>query len=194
MIPSTTAYKFYSDWADIYFPAKSLFDTTYFQASHTITYDSVEVFKIGNPLTPLNRYISVSLNPSLDYPKTTQVAAYRKEGNSYRYAGGKWENGRFNFYTRSLGDYRILIDTVPPTISRIYVNGTVARFKVRDYHSGINDWEATVNGEWLMMSYDAKTATLRSEKLNKNKALKGEFRLVVTDNAGNKQVYTQIIY
>jgi hypothetical protein len=194
MIPSTTAYKYYSDWADIQFPSKSLFDTTYFQASHTITPDSIEIFKIGNRLVPLNRYISVSLNPTLYYPKTDQVAVYRKVGNSYDYAGGKWQNGRFKFYTRSFGEYQILIDSIPPTISRVYVNSSVARFKIRDYLSGINSWEATIDGEWLMMSYDAKTATLRSEKLNKDKPLKGEFKLVVTDNAGNEQVYTQTIY
>jgi len=47
-----------------------------------------------------------------------------------------------------------------------------------------------VDGQWLLMYYDAKTATIWSERLNKDELMKGEFKLLVVDNAGNRAVYT----
>ena len=40
------------------------------------------------------------------------------------------------------------------------------------------------------MYYDAKTATIWSERLNKDELMKGEFKLVLVDQAGNRSVYT----
>ncbi|HNC31381.1 MAG TPA: M23 family peptidase, partial [Cyclobacteriaceae bacterium] len=61
-------------------------------------------------------------------------------------------------------------------------------FKIKDALSGINSFEATLNGKWLLMTYDAKSNTIMSEKLNKHELLKGDFVLTVTDNAGNKKI------
>jgi hypothetical protein len=56
--------------------------------------------------------------------------------------------------------------------------------------SGIKSYEATLNGEWLLMHYDAKSSTIWSEPKDKSKPLKGEFTLTVTDNSGNTETFT----
>jgi hypothetical protein len=97
------------------------------------------------------------------------------------------------FVTRELGNFTILKDTIPPTIRLLYCTNQAARFKIADNLSGISSFEATINGQWLLMNYDAKSATIMSERLNKNQLLSGNFELIVTDNAGNKSVYKQKI-
>ena len=121
------------------------------------------------------------------------MGVYRIQGKGYTHLGGKWENGAVHFSTREFGDFTILQDLNPPTIKPVVVNNHVARFKIFDDLSGIYTYRATINGQWLLMYHDAKTASIWSERLNKDEPLKGEFKLVVIDQAGNKQVFTQQI-
>ncbi len=57
--------------------------------------------------------------------------------------------------------------------------------------SGIGNIEANINGQWLLMHVDAKSGTLQSDFPTEDFTLKGEFVLVVTDRAGNKQTFKQ---
>jgi len=192
-IPSGTEYKYYSDRMDVQFSKNTLFDTLYFNVIHQMSTDSLEVFTIGSPFVPLNRTISVSLKPQQNYSVAKNVSVYRMVGNSFEYAGGRWVNGSMNFTTRDFGRFTILSDTVPPTINLIYANNQAVRFKIRDNLSGISNFEATINGKWLLLNYDAKNDIIMSERLLKDELLKGDFELTVTDNAGNKKVYKQKI-
>jgi hypothetical protein len=192
-IASGVEYKYYSDRMDVQFPKETLFDTLYFNTNHQVLPDSSEVFTIGNAFVPLSRYISVSLKPARTYANQKNVAVYRIVGNGYSYEGGRWANGNLNFNTREFGNFTILKDIVPPTIQVIYVNNQAARFRIKDALSGINAFEANINGQWLLMNYDAKSNMIMSEKLNPKQPLKGDFVLTVTDNAGNKKVYKQKI-
>jgi hypothetical protein len=75
----------------------------------------------------------------------------------------------------------------------IACNPTRARFKITDDLSGIYSYEATINGEWLLMNYEYKTGILFSEKLDRKVPLKGDFELKVTDYSGNQRSYKQKI-
>jgi hypothetical protein len=193
-IPSLREYNYYSDLIDIQFPDKALYDTVYLNISHRITTDSAEVFTIGQRTSPLDKSIKVTIRPTQSVSWDKSMAVYRKQGRSYTYLGGGWENGGIHFATREFGDFTILRDTVPPTIKPVAVNSSVARFKIRDNLSGISNFEATINGKWLLMHYDSKSATIWSEKLDKKEPLKGDFKLVVTDEAGNEATYTHKLF
>lgn len=191
-VPSGVEFKYYSERIDVQLPKGSLFDTLYLNTNHQVRADSMEIFTVGSPFVPLNRNISVSLKPSRTYSTDKNTAVYRMVGKGFSYEGGKWVNGSLNFVTREFGNFTILKDNVPPTIRVIYVNNQAARFRIKDELSGINSFEATINGQWLLMNYDAKSNMIMSEKLTKG-PLKGDFVLTVTDNAGNKKIYTQRI-
>jgi hypothetical protein len=193
VVPAGTEYKYYSDVMDVQFAKNALFDTLYFNAAHQLRQDSTEIFTIGNPLVPLNRSISISLQPTLTYSTDKNVGVYKMVGNQFNYVGGKWANGRMNFTSREFGHFTILADTVPPTIRLIYANNQAVRFKIRDYLSGIASFEATINGQWLLMNYDAKNEAIVSERKTKDELLKGDFQLTVTDNAGNVKVFKTVI-
>ncbi len=192
LVPSETEYKYFSDRMDIRFPNKALYDTLYFSANHFIREDSLEIFSLG-PHVPFSRSISVTLKPTRTYPMSKNTKAYRIRGKSFVYEGGEWANGKLTFAPRELGEFTILSDTIPPAIRRIYANNQAVRFKISDNLSGIASYEATLNGRWLLLNYDAKTNTLYSERLNPKDLLRGDFELTVTDQAGNRKVYTQKI-
>ena len=76
-----------------------------------------------------------------------------------------------------------------PTIKKRSVQNNIISLNISDELSGINNFEGKLNGEWILMNYEPKLNLLWSEMLDKNKPLKGEFELKVTDNAGNKSIY-----
>jgi hypothetical protein len=193
VIPPGPAYNYYSDRLDIEFPEGAVYDTVYMTTFHTTTSDTIEVFNIGTRTIPLNKAIQVTFRPfhNIEWDKT--YAVYRVAGKGYSYLGGGWENGGVHFATREFGDFVILRDLIAPTIKPIAVNNYVARFKIRDNLSGIDKIEAQINGTWLLMHFDPKTAVIWSEQLDKSKPLKGEFKLLITDNAGNETTFTKII-
>lgn len=195
VIPSGTEYKYYGDNLDITFPAQALYDTLYLNASATVQPDGSEVFSIGDRTIPINKSIAVSIRTKQQYTAWTKnLGIYRVAGRGYAYVGnGEVVNGRILFNTREFGDFTVLSDVIPPSIKLVNADQVGARFKIRDELSGIASYEATINGQWLLMHYDSKTATIWSEKLDKKMPLKGTLELTVTDNAGNQSKFTKKI-
>ncbi|MEB2785294.1 M23 family metallopeptidase [Algoriphagus persicinus] len=110
--------------------------------------------------------------------------AYYTSGGSKSFLGGTWDGDTLNFGSRYLGEISILQDITKPTIKVIRVNSAELRFVIRDELSGIDSYEAYVNGKWVLMRYEYKQAVIWSEKLT-NEPFKGEVLLKVTDKAGN---------
>lgn len=192
-VPSGTEYKFYGNLMDITFPQDAIYDTVYLNTNYTVTPGGFEIYSIGTRTVPLNKSLLVSLKTRKTYPQLPNVGVYRAAGRSYTYLGAEWVNDRVNFYTREFGDFMILQDSVPPTIKPVFVNNSSARFKIKDNLSGIAQYEANINGEWVLMHYDNKNGVIWSERLNKKIPMKGLFELTVTDKAGNKSTFKQKI-
>jgi len=192
-VPSGTEYKFYGNLMDITFSQDAIYDTVYLNTNYTLTTAGYEIYTIGNKAVPLNKTISVSLKPRMSYPKQPNMAVYRVNGKGNTYLGGDWVNDRINFNTREFGDFMVLQDSIAPTIKPVFVNSTSARFKIKDNLSGISVYEATVNGEWVLMHFDNKNGVIWTETLNKSVPMRGLFHLTVTDNAGNKSTFKQKI-
>ena len=192
-VPSGTEYKFYGNLMDITFSQDAIYDTVYLNTNYTLTPAGYEIYTIGNKSVPLNKTISVSLKPRMSYPKQPNMAVYRVNGKGNTYLGGDWVNDRINFNTREFGDFMVLQDSLAPTIKPVFVNSSSARFKIKDILSGISVYEATLNGEWVLMHYDNKNGVIWTESLNKGVPMRGLFELTVTDKAGNKSTFKQKI-
>jgi hypothetical protein len=189
-VPSGTDYRFYSNRMEVNFPNRALYDTLYLAAA----YDSANnIFTLGSRFVPLHTPVDVSLQPNDTSTPGADLGVYRKEGNNYYFVKSNWQDGWFRFTTRELGEYTFRRDTIPPTITKLSVTTSSARFRIRDNLSGIARFEANVNGEWLLMVYDYKTGIIRSERLDTTKQLRGDFVFKVIDNAGNERIYNQTI-
>lgn len=189
-IPSGTEYTYYSDAVDIEFPEMALYDTLFLTLR--LPKDSSLNYVIGNSFTPLHKTVAITLK-EVHTAFDRKTAVYRSDNNRFSYLGGEWRNDQVRFFTRELGNFSILKDSIPPSITKVYAHSAGVRFRIRDNLSGISYFEATLNGQWLLMNYDYKTGLLQSEKLDRSLPLKGELVLRVVDNAGNEKIFQQKI-
>ena len=190
MIPSGTEYTYYSKNVTINFRDSTLFDTLYLSVKKN-PIRKAESLIIGDPTVPLMRDIKITWMPEKKY-NSPKFSVYKVNGGYANY-GGRWENGSVSFTTREFGEFVILHDSIAPGILKVALNQSHARFKISDDRSGIFSFEATINGQWLLMNYEHKTGIIFSEKLDKKTPLKGDFELKVTDQAGNEKIYKQKI-
>jgi len=193
-IPSGTEYKYYSEMMEVQFPMNAIYDTLYLNTDYKNNQRGNEIFTIGSRTVPLHKSVSVSLKPMHKYARSLDMSVYRVSGKSYSYVGGEWINERLNFSTREFGDFTILRDSIAPKITPLVVNSQTARFKIKDDLSGIALFEATLDGQWVLMAYDSKSNTIWSRGLDHSVPMKGNFELVVTDRAGNKSRYLRKIF
>src|SRR5699024_5267518 len=97
---------------------------------------------------------------------------------------------------QELGSFYIDVDTQAPSIRPLNISpgknmsGTSSiRFKISDDLSGIQSFNAYIDGKWVLMEYDAKSATLWHEIEDELTKGNHEFLLEVSDWKDNKKTY-----
>lgn len=188
MIPSGSEYSFYHEDVELLFRKNSLFDTLYlqFEKSYDTTH-GFEEFKFNHRTDPLKGSVRVRLKSDGDYPFGSQ--AYTLNNGRLGYLGGSWDGEQIEFYTQDLVTFTIANDSIAPNIRPVIVNRDELYFKISDDLSGIKTYNATLDGQFVLMKYEPKKSLIWSEKKDKNIPFKGEFVLEVEDNAGNKETY-----
>lgn len=150
--------------------------------------------------TPLHTAATVTIRayvPQNLQPHTT-LGFVRKGKVSY--AGGKYKNGAVTLSTRTLGDFCVVADTVPPRIEPRFKAGEPIRtrsitFRLRDNFSGIGSYTATLDGEWILLERNPMQGTI-THTFDDSRTPKGRsytLQLTVTDNCGNKTVWKRTI-
>ncbi|WP_460922831.1 M23 family metallopeptidase [Pontibacter brevis] len=191
LIPPGQDITFSNGYLKVQFNKQSLYDTLYLQ-----TRLDRGVYTVGDFFTPLHQAMVVTIKPDMSDIKDKSKAAvyFLGTGRSKGYAGGTWsENNTVTFTTKNMGKFKVLEDTKAPYIRLVSKNRNQISFKISDDLSGLNSYNAYINGQWLLMKFEHKTATIWSEKLDKNIPLSGDFELRVKDNAGNEATYTTTI-
>ena len=98
--------------------------------------------------------------------------------------------------SRELGYYKVMSDTIPPVIEEVNFrnNKNITKqntliIKIKDEQTGIDSYKATLNGEWILMEYDAKKNLLIYNFDKKMVKGKNKFKLIVTDMLSNVSEY-----
>ncbi|MEP0711913.1 MAG: M23 family metallopeptidase, partial [Algoriphagus sp.] len=187
LIPAGKQISYSDKHVQINFDKETVLDDLYLRVSQSgsitapkLTLNSSRDY-LWNPATILWEVPGYSGNKN-------RAHAYYTSGGAKSFLGGKWQGDTLNFGSRSMGEISILEDNTKPTIQVIKVNSADLRFVIRDNLSGIDSYEAYVNGKWVLMRYEYKQAVIWSEKLT-NEPFKGEVLLKVTDKAGNTAEY-----
>ena len=89
------------------------------------------------------------------------------------------------------GVFTVIQDDKKPTIKAVNLNEKMTnqksiKFKVKDNFSGINYYSASINGEWILLEYDAKNNLLEhifEPKAKRN--IQNKLILTVKDGLGN---------
>ena len=182
-IPVGKPFSYADENVQIQFDQNTVLDDLFLRVSQSGSTSS-PTLELNDRMEYLWNAMEITWNlPDYRGPKE-KAHAYLVNGNSKSYLGGTWTGDQLNFRTRSFGDIKILEDNTAPSISVVRVNSSDLRFVIRDNMSGIDSFEAHVDGEWVLMRYEHKQAVIWSEKLE-NKPFKGEVLLKVRDNAGN---------
>ena len=189
-VPAASEHSFLADTYSLQFSKNTLFDTIYFKARHYMDEETKrDVFEISDDIYPLKGGIIAQLELLGQYDSLERYHVYSVDNPRYpSFAGGTIEDGKLNFTLYGFGKYSLLKDSTPPTVKKRSIENNIITLTISDELSGINNFEAHLNGEWLLMNYEPKLNMLWSEQLDKNKPLKGEFELKVADNAGNESI------
>ena len=99
---------------------------------------------------------------------------------------------------KSFGKYKVVLDTIPPRIyNPNFVEGsTISKLStlsvsIVDALSGIDSFNAYINGEWILMEYDYKTKKLTYNFADdKVKSVTNEIKIIVTDKLNNSTTFT----
>jgi hypothetical protein len=191
MIPSGIRYKFYSQFLDASFSARSLFDSVYLHIHHDKNFlENNEIFVFGTDIHPVRANIEVKLKPFRTYhiKERTHVYAVDDRGH-FSFSGGDWIEDQVTFKTRQFGSYTLLTDSIPPKVKPLIINRDKLVFRIDDELSGIKEFNMYVNDSWTLMNYDPKIRQIWSEKLDESIPFQGEIVLSVIDNAGNENLY-----
>lgn len=190
-VPSGANHSILNDTYSLKFSKTTLFDTIYVRTDHYLDGHELEIIEIKDDLYPLKGPIQFEFVSLLERDSAEFYQVYKLNSrNNPSFAGGKFEDGTFKFSTSSFGRFTLMRDDTSPTIQQISRRNNIISFRIKDSLSGINKFEAKLNGQWLLMNYEPKKNLIWSERLDKNKPLKGEFELRVLDNAGNESNFT----
>ena len=164
------------------------------------------VFKLHNAYTPLHfacplRIKAVNLPERLQ-SKVMLAQVDPATGRIYS-ATGKFVDGWVEGNIRVLGNYALAVDTVAPKIVPLSITDKKTltetnriRFTITDNLSGIETFNGTIDGNWVLFEYDLKnkliTYTFDKSRLQfgKNHVL----NLTVTDFKDNSSTYKANFY
>ncbi|RZM18705.1 MAG: M23 family metallopeptidase, partial [Pedobacter sp.] len=140
---------------DLYLSYKEIPKPTALSADH----------KVQNGLTPLHIGFELWIKPNHDLGALAGKALIVSANGGSQ--GGSFSDGYVKGIPRNFGTFRIAVDTTAPII--VPVNITEGKsmkglgkmtFKIRDNLSGIKNFNGFIDGRWVLMEFDAKTATL----------------------------------
>ena len=187
-----------------YFPKGTFYENLYLQYRSS-TEKSSNVYSavqhVHDYETPVHKYYDLAIRPTNlpDHLRDKAFIAYCQPNEKVISCGGEWKDGRLQTKVRDLGDFYIMVDETPPTIKpdkfQTNMKGySRMTFKIKDnFETARNieylDYRATVDGQWILMTYDAKNDLLTHRFDDKIKAGTHQFKLVVTDSRGNEKVF-----
>ncbi|WEK20114.1 MAG: M23 family metallopeptidase [Candidatus Pedobacter colombiensis] len=157
------------------------------------------VHQIHNNLTPLHTGFELWIKADSALNKYKEKALIVNTDRSSQ--GGYFENGFVKATPRNFGSFFIAIDTVPPTITPINIADGKSMagmgkmsFKIRDNLSGIKNFNGYIDGKWVLMEFDAKTATLWHTFDERTGPGKHTLEIIVSDMKDNNKNYSITFY
>ncbi|QNL49438.1 M23 family metallopeptidase [Olivibacter sp. SDN3] len=188
--------EFKSDAVQMNLPEGALYSDLYFQYSQGAQskggYSLIQ--NLHNRMVPLHAGYRLSIK-ARDLPAHLQAKAIIVEATGGA-VGGYYKDGYVTTTARTFGSFYINVDTIAPTIRSLnLISGknlsgvNRINFKISDNLSGIQSFNGYIDGKWVLMEYDAKTASLW-HTFEKELA-KGEhhFKLIVKDWKDNEKTF-----
>lgn len=162
-----------------------------------------DLHKVHTEREPLHKAIVVKIKLNKETKKNLSKAVLVKL-NDKNQAGsavpaivkGDWAEAKIS----SFGNYIVGLDEKKPVLEALNFKNalpdtakTVWQFKGLDHLSGISTYRASIDGQWVLLSYDAKNNLFscywRDVTIAENK--KHQFEMVLSDKTGNKAIISK---
>lgn len=200
------------DWsnsnANIHIPNDALYTDLKFDFSvdsmHNTANTFSNIYSFHNRFTPLQTNITISFpTDSIEKKYTNKVVLCNLVNNRLYATNGAFYNNRIIGTVNELGDYVAALDTIAPSIRGygLYNNINLKytskiKFRIDDNLSGIGNYNAYIDGKWVILYFDKKYSLL-SHTFDHNTYTantKHTFLLIVEDKVGNKKEYSFDFY
>ncbi|WP_445455324.1 M23 family metallopeptidase [Flavobacterium sp. HNIBRBA15423] len=178
----------------VYIPENSFYDDFKFD------FDVKEgVLSFSEKDIPIHKNITITFNnvEGLTNNQLEKTFIASVEGYKVYYNKTYRKGNTFSTRVRALDNYKLAQDTISPRIYNVnFVEGRnlnnqeTLSVSIADNLSGIDTYNAYLNGEWILMEYDYKTKKL-IHALSDKKYVQGrnDFKVVVTDNMQNSATF-----
>lgn len=197
-MPANQRNNFRNENIQLDLPKDVLLDDLYFQYKEK-TYSSYsKAYQIHNVKTPLAGYFDIAIK--VEEIDTNLIDKYLLVFTDYKNSkkalgDSKIRDGFIRSKSREFGTYFIDIDTIAPKITSLNLyegknmsTQKMIQLKASDNLSGIQEYNAFLNGNWVVLEYDAKKA-LFSYVFDEH-ILKGNntFEVIIADERANANV------
>lgn len=186
---------FEKEYISVHFPKHSVYDPFYLDLKIT---DSIVT--VHTPTVPLHKSYTLSFDVK-HYTKAQKeklFIAQVTDGKNYNYVGTVKNDSLFKTSTKSLGDFTLVADNLPPKIFNcsFYEGQNLSNYhyltiQTEDKGSGIKSYRGEIDGKWILLEMNVKTNTLtydfKDGELSKGKHI---FTLISMDNVGNTCTFT----
>lgn len=185
--------------AKVYFPANTFYENFYIDMEK-----GADTVVIHNNTTPAHRNFTITFDVSKYSKEELNQLFIARLDRTLRpdYVSTYKRGSTFTTRTRNLGMYTLVKDTIAPTIraknfkDKQWLNNyKYLSLRISDDLSGIDTYNATLNGEWILMEYEPKTNTITynfDDKILDQKQC--VLKVVVKDNVGNTTTYTSSFF
>ncbi|WP_313804614.1 M23 family metallopeptidase [Flavobacterium sp.] len=181
------------DNISVFIPENAFYDDFYlnFEVKDNVLY-------LHDETVPVHKNITVTFDVSnMTGLNKEKAFISRKDGAKKEFFTTYKKDNLFSARTKDLGEFFIAIDTIAPKIYRPnFTEGDNLDEKdsisihISDDFSGIKEYNAYLNGKWILMDYDYKTKRLVhffSDAVFDDK--KNELKVVVSDKMGNSTIF-----
>lgn len=152
------------------------------------------VHQVQNGQTPLHTGFEIWIKADSSLSKYQNKALIVNSSRASQ--GGYFENGYVKAKPRSFGSFFIAIDTIAPNIVPVNIapgknmsESSKISFRISDNLSGIKSFNGYIDGKWILMEFDTKSASLWHTFDERTAPGKHSFELLVEDMKGNTKRY-----
>ena len=180
----------------LFIPKGNLYNNLHFR--YTVKKDSAawaDTHRLHDTPVPLHQSARLSLflhHDTLTNKRQYGIVRLRKGRASW--IGGYYRNGWIDTNIRELGDYTILPDTLPPTITPLNPQNWVSKrrivFRLSDNLSGVKTYRGEIDGRFAL--FEMNNRSVIAYRFDPKRLSKGThmLRLSVIDACGNESIYT----
>ena len=146
---------------------------------------------------PIHEDFELKIKPEINIPQALKSKALiaRCEGTGAESGyDSEWDGEFVMAKTRSFGSYCVMIDTLKPTITNVSFKSNMSgqsqfTFKIKDNLSGIQSYNAWVDGKWILIEYDKKSKRIYHKFDGKITRGEHQLKLIVADRRGNEAIF-----